>query len=161
MKYRKLTLDELKELEQDFVRFLASNEITATEWEQLKQENSEKVDRLIEIYSDIVFEKVLSDVTYLEMRRPHDLRLFKFYENKVEMVGLLVEDNTAINFMHQQSPEEMTRMLQSGGGSLKIVSAEREYKKLREMEIFETMQLGALIRRDGQLFDTLRGMKPG
>ena len=42
MKYRRLNESELKDLEQDFIRFLASNQITASDWEKLKGEETEK-----------------------------------------------------------------------------------------------------------------------
>ena len=66
MKYRRLDLAELKTLEKDFVRFLASNHITADDWVKLKKENPEKVERLLDVFSDIVWSKTLSQIQYLE-----------------------------------------------------------------------------------------------
>ena len=47
MKYRRLSNAELQELEKDFVKFLATNHITATDWVKLKENNPIKVEKLI------------------------------------------------------------------------------------------------------------------
>ena len=62
MKYRRLTIDELKELEQEFVRFLASNTVTSEDWQAVKTTNPERADQLIDIFSDIVFDKVIDKI---------------------------------------------------------------------------------------------------
>ena len=56
MRFRRLTKNELEHLEEDFVRFLASNQITADEWEKFKTEQPQKVHELLDIFSDIVLE---------------------------------------------------------------------------------------------------------
>ena len=56
MKYRRLDQNELKTLEKDFIEFLASQSITADEWENMRKEQQLG---LIDIFSDLVFEKVL------------------------------------------------------------------------------------------------------
>ena len=61
MKFRRLTNEELQELEKEFVQFLVSNTVTADDWEKIKEDNPERAEGLIEIFSDIVFEKVISD----------------------------------------------------------------------------------------------------
>ena len=76
MKYRRLTNDELTELEKEFVRFLASNHITALDWEKLKGHDPKRVESLIEVFSDIVFEKILQGIEYLEFKTPTDIKTF-------------------------------------------------------------------------------------
>ena len=58
MKYRRLNEAELKDLEQDFIRFLASNQVTADDWKKLKDSKSDQADGLIGLFSDQVFDKV-------------------------------------------------------------------------------------------------------
>lgn len=161
MKYRRLRQDELESLEKEFVRFLASNQVTADEWEKLKAEEPDKAEKLIGIFSDIVFEKVIGDVQYLEYKTPKDVKTFHFLEDRIVMNGLLVEGNTSFDFTQQQSPQQMLQQIQLAGARLKLYTAEKAYSRSRDMEIFEMMENGALISRDGSLFRTLEGLKGG
>ncbi|MCB9051819.1 MAG: hypothetical protein H6556_20480 [Lewinellaceae bacterium] len=159
MKYRRLQQDELESLEKDFIRFLATNQVTASEWEKLKDEESEKVEKLIRIFSDIVFEKVLNDVQYLEYKTPKDIKTFHFEEDRIVMNGLLVEGQTSFDFTLEQSPQQMLQQIQLTGAKLKLYTAEKAYSRARNMEIFEMIENGALISKDGGLFRTLEGLK--
>lgn len=161
MKYRRLRQDELESLEKEFVRFLASNQVTADEWQKLKAEEPDKAEKLIGIFSDIVFEKVIGDVQYLEYKTPKDVKTFHFLEDRIVMNGLLVEGNTSFDFTQQQSPQQMLQQIQLAGARLKLYTAEKAYSRSRDMEIFEMMENGALISRDGSLFRTLEGLKGG
>jgi len=159
MQYRRLTEAELDEVEPQFVRFLASNQITADDWEKLKTESPDKVERLIEIFSDIVFDKVLEDVNYLEFKTPHDLKAFHFLEDKAVMNGLKIEGETEVDLTEQMNPKQLSQQLQLTGAKLKLYTAEKEYKESRKMEIFNLMEGGALISRSGTLFKSLEKMK--
>lgn len=159
MKYRRLTEAELDEVEPQFVRFLASNQITADDWEKLKTNSPDKVERLIEIFSDIVFDKVLEDVNYLEFKTPHDLKAFHFLEDKAVMNGLKIEGETEVDLTEQMNPKQLSQQLQLTGAKLKLYTAEKEYKESRKMEIFNLMEGGALISRSGTLFKSLEKMK--
>lgn len=159
MKYRTLNNDELEELETEFIRFLASNQITANDWEVLKRDEPEKVNRLIELFSDIVFDKVLAEVDYLEWKMSQDLRTFKFYEAHIEMVGVRVVGNTQLDFTASSTPEQMLQQMQLSGAQLQLYTGERDYKKSRNQEVFELMEKGALISKDGMMFKTLKSLR--
>lgn len=94
MQYRRLTGDELQELEKEFVRFLAANGLPAEAWENLKQTNPERVEELIEQFSDIVFEKVLADVQHLEWRKPREVLALHFTPDTIRVNGIFVEGET-------------------------------------------------------------------
>ena len=159
MKYRRLSKAELASLEAEFIRFLASNTVTAQDWEKIKTETPEKAEGLIDIFSDLVFENTLKKVQYLELKQPKDIRTFHCQEDKISMIGLLIEGNTQLDLTQNLAPEQMISMLQLSGAELKMYSGERAYQKEREVELFELMEQGALISRDGHLFKTLQGLK--
>ena len=48
MRFRKLTEEELETLEQDFIQFLASQQISAKDWLTMKADSMEKVHALID-----------------------------------------------------------------------------------------------------------------
>lgn len=159
MKYRRLRTDELKELERDFIAFLASNTVTAADWEKLKDTEPEKAEKLIELFSDIVFDKVLGDVEYMEYKTPKDIKTFHFLEDKIVMNGLYIEGNTSFDFTQDQSPEQMLQQVHLSGAQLKLYTAEKAYSRGSEMEAFEMLENGAVISKDGHLFKVLEGLK--
>ncbi len=159
MKYRRLTQEELQELQSEFVTFLASNQITAEDWEKIKQNNPERVESLIGLFSDIVFDKILKQVEYLELKAAKDMRLFQFLEDKIEMVGLRIEGESNLDFTQNLEPATMVQLLQQSGAKLQLYAGERTYRKERNVEAFELMQQGALISKDGALFKSLKSLK--
>ena len=160
MKFRRLDKEELKEMEAEFVRFLASNTITGEDWEKLKKNKPEQAEGLIDIFSDIVFEKILKKVKYLEIKTPVDLRTFHCEAEKIQMIGLRINGESNLDFTQNQNPDQMMALLKDSNAKLQLYKGEKVYKKEREVELFEMMeQQGALISKDGQLFKTLSQIK--
>lgn len=159
MKYRRLTNEELAELETEFVRFLVSNTVTGDDWEKIKVENQEKAEGLIEIFSDIVFDKTITKLEYLELKTPRDLKIFRCNKENIELMGLKVEGESILDFTQNISPEEMMTILQSSDAKLQLYSADKKYKNDdRSQELFQMMKWGSLIS-DGKLFHLLKTLK--
>lgn len=159
MKYRRLTTEELAELETEFIRFLVSNTVTGDDWEKIKKEDPEKAEGLIEIFSDIVFDKTISKIEYLEMKTPKDLKIFRCNKDDIELMGLKIEGESDLDLTADISSEEMMIKLQSSDAKLQLYSANKKYKnENREQELFQMMQWGSLIS-DGKLFHLLRTLK--
>lgn len=161
MKYRRLTNDELAELETEFVRFLVSNTVTGDDWEKVKAENPERAEGLIEIFSDIVFDKTIAKIEYLEMKTPKDLKIFRCNKENVELMGLKIEGESDLNLTDNISSEEMMKKLQTSDAKLQLYAANKKYKDDdRAQEIFQMMQWGSLIS-DGKLFNALKYLQSG
>lgn len=88
IKYRRLSSDELKELEPEFITFLASKSITASEWKHLKKNESDQVDNLIDQFSTLILEKVYKDTRFLSIQQPDQYLIFKMESDQAEMHGL-------------------------------------------------------------------------
>lgn len=158
MKYRRLAIDELKELETEFVRFLATNTVTSDDWVKIKAENPERAEGLIEQFSDIVFEKTLSNIEYLEFKTPKDIKIFHCEKEKITMVGLMVAGETSIDFSKDMPAEEMIQALKQSNAEVKLYRAEKNYKPNRKAELFKMLESGCLITNDN-LFKTLIRLK--
>lgn len=154
MKYRLLALDELKELEPEFIRFLASNQITSDDWTSIKEKDPERVELLIALFSDIVMEKVLKKIDYAEQRAAGSLLLFKFTDQAVLLVGLNANEDLGIDFNNPACLKDLARYPEKYSGSVSYFKSERKYVKSREEELFSVIHAGALIS-DGKLFEAL------
>lgn len=159
MKYRALRIDELEEVEEQFINFLAANTVTSQEWVTLKEEEPGKAHRLIELFSDIVFDSVLSKVQYLEHRTPTDLRLFHCDIDKIYLIGLHVAASRDFDFTKMKDGNSMLEAIRKAGAQVKMYSMEKTYKEGdRKQELFKMMENGCLIA-DGKLYQLLAGMK--
>ena len=160
MKYRKLTIEELKDMENEFVRFLVSNGITADDWEKIKINDTNQADGLVDIFSDVVFEKVLEKVKYIEFRTPHGIKTFRCLEDKIELLGLKINSNSGIDFTKGQPLQDMLVYIKNApDGNVQMYSAEKAYKENNpKKEIFNMLENGASIS-EGEIFEALLKMK--
>ena len=159
MKYRRLQLDELQEMEADFIDFLAANTVTGPDWEKLKAEKPEKANELIDIFSDIVFDKVLKKVEYLEFKTPKDLKTFHCQTDKIVMRGMMVQGESSLDFTKNPEPDQIMNILKETGAKLQLYRAEKVYKDgNREAELFRMMENGCLISK-GELYRSLESLQ--
>lgn len=161
MKFRRLSKEELQDLEQEFVQFLVANTITGEDWVKLKEEEPAKAEGLVELFSDIVFEKVVKNVQYLEFRTPDDIKTFHCLDDKIIMNGLRMEGEAEIDLTTDLPPAEMFQKLQQSDVKLQIYTAEKGYVPDREAELFRMLEGGAKISREGQLFQAIEAFKAG
>ena len=159
MKYRRLDLAELKTLEKDFVRFLASNHITADDWVKLKKENPEKVEDLLDVYSDIVWNKTLSQIQYLEFIRPTDCKLFYCKEEEIHLLGLSIVKDAGMNFLQINLVTDLPELIAEYKEQISVYSSKKAYQKDREKELFDLLESGCLISKEGHLFQLLDALQ--
>jgi len=148
MKYRRLSKEELAELEPQFVRFLASNTVTADDWVKIKSTEQERAEGLIELFSDIVFQQTLEKVEYLEFKTKNDIKVFHCEKKMIYLKGLLVEGETDLDLTKEHTPQEMMQKIKDSGASMKAYTAEKKYTQVREMELFGMLQNGCLISNE-------------
>ena len=150
MKYRRLTADELANLEKEFINFLVANTITGDDWQRMKGSDPAKAEGLIDIFSDMVFETTLKNVSYLQFATPKDLKIFACGSDNIRLIGLSVPEEHSLNFT--QDIDEA--LLQKYATEISIYKAEKNYQPNREQELFRMLEQGCRIT-NGTLFDTL------
>lgn len=158
MNYRRLTVEELENLREDFVRFLAAHQISAFDWEKMKTDESEKADAFLDQFSEGVFDSILKKVEYLEFKTPQDIKTFHCLPDKIKLLGLMVEGGSEVDFTGDQSAGDMLGILQKSGASLKMYSAEKAYGGRREQELFRMLEQGCLISKDGEMYKLLNSV---
>lgn len=148
MRFRRLSKEELSELEKDFVSFLASNTVTASDWEKLKSEDKARAEDLIDMFSDIVFETSLKKIEYLENCSAGSLLLFKCEDEQLSLLGVNSND-AEIDFTQTDFVSKLK------DNSLSVFYSQKPYSKNREEEVFEMLEQGCSIT-DGKLFESLK-----
>lgn len=142
MKYKRLTLEELNTLEKEFIQFLSSAQITANDWEKMKSAEPEKAEELIDVFSDVVYDKVMQKIKYAEYRDEKTLNLYYFAKEKVELVGMKVSANSKLNL---NSDDLFKEWKTNNDAGVNIFKSEKKYNKNREEEVFEMLQNGCTI----------------
>lgn len=150
MKYRRLTIEELKNLEQRFIQFLVANTITGADWAKLKTDEPEQASRLIDIFSEMMFETSLKKVQYLKNRETKEIQVFRCDADKIVLMGLVADEKTPVDFTKLVDLKEIMNYTEG----LSIYRNEKTYDGNREQELFKMMETGSLIS-DSQLFDLL------
>ena len=158
IKYRRLDEKEFKSLERDFVSFLASNSIQAHEWQRLKSDSPEKVNELMDIFSDTVLEKVYTKTKYLIIIKPTELHAFKMEKSFATLIG--VKFNKAkINLLNK---DEFELVFNSESSFLShhptLFNLDKNYDKPKPEEVFFLVRQGAVLV-DKKWFELLESLK--
>ena len=133
MKYRCLSDNELKELENEFKHFLITNNVYTEEWEELNKKKDKKVQELVEMFSDIVLDKALKNIKYLEHITANDIKSFKCEEAQMVLIGI-TSKNKSLDFTKHTLAEF--------ADDLDIFKTSKPYHKERELEVFDLLESG-------------------
>jgi hypothetical protein len=143
IQYRRLEAEELEHLEKDFIQFLAANSITADDWVKMKSDDTEKAGEMIDLFSNLVWNKILENVKFAEQRTPHEMKVYKFDEEQLEVVVLHLK-NASVDL----TKGEDIQAIASGQVNLadqdpEVFSGKKAYEKDKKQEVFDLMQAGA------------------
>jgi hypothetical protein len=151
MKYIQLTKEQFNELHEEFALFLATQKIDESEWEKIKNENPAVADEELNLFSDLVWEKVLQTTSYLEHFSSDSLNLFKCNAEdiqrvvvKIEKPGIDLLKKEGFNWFLDNSKDE----------SIEYFKGQKPYTKERNLEIFDLIQKGSVISK-GDLFNAV------
>lgn len=149
MKYTRLSKEQFEELQQEFINFLATQSISAKEWEEIKQLKPEAAEEELDVFSDLIWEGVLEQVTYLEHFSPNQMYLFHISQEEIDLIAVTVE-NQAIDITTREGYQWLQKNIMEDSVNLftstKAISAERN------KDIFALIQQGAVITK-GELFE--------
>lgn len=145
--YRRLSLKELENLHEEFIKFLLIQNLTLIDWEKIKKENKTKANQLIDIFSDLVFDKIMTDTHFALKVNDKRVEAYQFYSKEMMLLALQAKPNSAIDF-NEQALNEINF------AELEIYKGKKSYKQDRNREVFQLLQNGA-IKSDGKYFKQL------
>ncbi|MDB2384873.1 DUF6495 family protein [Polaribacter sp.] len=148
MKYRQLTKEQLESLHEEFARFLASQKIDAKEWKTIKEEKPNVAEEELNVFSDVVWDDVLTKTNYVEHFSKTTVNLFKCDEK--EMHRIAVKINWDINLLEQEGFEWL--MKNPMDNSVDVFKGTKPYDKERNVEVFDLIEKGSSISK-GEIFE--------
>ncbi len=149
MKYSRLTKEQFEEMHQEFINFLATQSITAKEWDRIKQNQPDVAEEELDVFSDLVWEGVLNKVVYLEHFSPDQIHLFHLKEEKMQLIALKVASE-GIDLTTNEGYEWLRDNLLDD--SVNIFQANKEYGEDKNLDKFQLIKQGAQITK-GNLFE--------
>lgn len=156
MKYTRLTKEQLEELHQEFINFLATQSITAEEWEKLKKDSPEVAEDELDVFSDLIWEGVLSKIRFVENISAQQMHLFELLEKEMKLISIKVM-NPDVDLRTKEGFAWFKKNYQSD--FVEYLTASKAYSKDRNLDKFNLIEQGAVITKGElyQWFDQLIG----
>lgn len=151
MKYRRLTTEEFEQMHEEFSVFLATQGIDKEKWDDLKANQIDKAEEIMDIFSDVVFEKALEKCNYVERISETEIIAVEFGEKSARMILVKVKAE-GVNLLEQDWQEVLPKLQKDD--QLEFFRGKKEYNTLREQEMFGLMKQGGYMA-DSTLFDAL------
>lgn len=148
MKYTRLTKEQLEELHPEFINFLATQSITKEEWDSLKKDKPEVAEEELDVFSDLVWEGVLTKVKYLENISEQQMHLFYLAEKEMKLIAVKVM-NPDVDLTSSVGFNWFKKNWQSD--FVDYMTASKAYMEEPNSDKFQLIQQGAIITK-GELY---------
>jgi hypothetical protein len=154
MKYTRLSKEQFEELHQEFINFLATQSITGDEWDDIKTNKPKVAEQELDVFSDLVWEGVLTKAKYLENISPQHMYLFYLGDTQIELIGVkLIRKD--VDLTTPEGFNWLREYLMSD--DVELFNAKKEYSKDKQLNKFELIKQGSVITKGDlfKYFDTL------
>ena len=154
MKYTRLTKEQFEELHPEFVNFLATQSVDKSEWDKIKSEKPEIAEQELDIFSDLIWEGVLSRTSYLEHFSKNYIFLFQCFENHLKSIVLksLIPET---DFLTKEGLQWLNDNMFTENIEMKI--GKKDFSEERNTSIFALIQQGAFLS-EGQLYKQIQSI---
>lgn len=154
MKYKRLTKEQFEALHQEFSNFLATQSIDKAEWDSIKTNKPEVAEQELDVFSDLIWEGVLTNAQYLEHFSKNHIFLFHCQEKLIQSI-VLKSLVTEIDFMQKEGLQWLSDNLFTD--AVEIHLGKKAYEQERNSAIFDLITQGAILS-DGQLYLQINGI---
>jgi hypothetical protein len=151
MKYQRLTREQLIELHPEFSNFLATQSIDKTEWDDIKLNRPHIAEQEIDVFSDLIWEKALSNVKYIDHFSKNYIFLFKCLNDQIYSIIIKTNSNN-VDFVSKEGINWLSDNLFTD--AVEINKGEKNIAENRNEALFELIKKGGIISK-GDLFSKL------
>ncbi len=147
MKYSRLTKEQFEELHKEFINFLATQSITAEEWDNLKTNKPELAEIELDVFSDLIWEGALNKAKYLEHVSPQSIHLFALNDTHMHLIGIKIKNKEDL------TTKEGFNWLRNNlmNDNVEFVQAKKDYSDDSHIDKFTLIKQGAVITK-GELY---------
>jgi hypothetical protein len=152
MKYTRLTKEQFDELHPEFINFLATQSINKDEWDKIKAVQPEVAEQELDVFSDLIWEGVLSRAEYLEHFSKDYIFLFRCADSHVNSI-VLKSMNPETDFLTKSGLQWLSDNMFTDNVEMKV--GQKPFSPNRNADIFALIQQGAFLS-DGQLYKQIK-----
>lgn len=151
VKYARLTKEQFEELAPEFVNFLATQSIDKAEWDKVKAEQPHIAEQELDVFSDLIWEGVLTRAEYLEhFSRSH---VFLFHCGQTHMRSIVLQAlDPEVDLLTRDGLQWLSDRMFTDDIEMKI--GKKEFAGQRNASLFELIRQGAFLS-DGQLYNQI------
>jgi hypothetical protein len=152
MKYTRLTKEQFEELHPEFINFLATQAIDKAEWDKLKTEKPEVAEQELDVFSDLIWEGVLTRAEFLEYFSKNHVFLFQCFDTYIDSI-VLKSMVPEVDFLTKEGLQWLSDNMFTETIEMKV--GRKEFTEDRNTSIFELVQQGSFLS-DGQLYQQIK-----
>ena len=145
MRYRLLSKEELEPLQEEFLKYLLVANITPDNWKKLKHNNPIESQQHLETFSDLILDKILSGVNYVDVVLTNRVEVYHFMKEQVSMFCL--ENKVLDTFDFKQTDWSAIDI-----STAHLIQAKKTYAKERNKEVFDILQKKHAFISNGSLY---------
>ncbi len=138
MKYRLLNKEEMEIFDEDFKHFLIANGVSNEEWISLNKTAIPKARKLVELFSDSVFQKVYEKIQFIEFRSPESCIVFNCLPDSIDLISI----NRKSDKVDLSTPDTIHNALKNEPNEINYFKSSKKYHTLRELEIHQMIENG-------------------
>lgn len=148
MKYARLTKEQLEELHPEFITFLATQSIDKKEWDDIKKNKPTIADQEIDVFSDMIWDKALTNVNYIDHFSKNYIFLFKCIESTI-FSYVINSTDPSTDFLSADGINWLSENIFSD--AVQIQKGKKDISTNRNESLFEIIKKGGIISK-GELF---------
>ena len=149
MKYARLTKEQLEELHPEFITFLATQSIDKKEWDEIKTNKPEVAEQEIDIFSDLIWDKAMTNVSFIDHFSSNYIFLFKC-EASLVYSYVINTPNESVNFLSSEGIQWLSENIFSD--EVEIQRGKKDISNDRNGALFAIIKQGGIISK-GELFN--------
>ena len=149
MKYQRLSKEQLEELHQEFINFLATQSITGKEWANIKENQPEVAEQELDVFSDLIWEGVLNKTEYVDHISPHQMNLFCLGDDVMKLISVRT---TKVDLTTAEGMKWVQANVNED--EVELFTAQKNYGNEPNTDKFKLIQKGAFISK-GEWYNNL------
>ena len=153
LKFRALTPNELLELETEFKQFLILNELYDAEWRDLADKDPQKAQEFIDIFANIILEKVYSKQLGLLQIGKDFITVFDFQEAVWNLYHFQTTDE---KLLANCNPENFIDLLHNSFQQFNLHKGSKKSSEHKTEQVYSLICKGALPLHKASLQDFLK-----
>jgi hypothetical protein len=138
MRFRRLSSDELFSLETEFKQFLVVHELYDEEWRLLAENEPQKAEHFIELFSDLVLGRVYNQVSFLVHFSNTMVSFFDMRNNPLKAYHIKCSEDLSL-----QNEDDIQQVLRDHFDQLQFYTGEKQLVKEKADEVFDLISKGS------------------